>query len=139
MSYWFEDPTLKALAPLALSSSIKGLSTLFFTPRIYAGYNVIPQGPVIGPTTIDPLVNRCVKKRAFIVADEFNERNAKKAGEFLESGGFTTEIWAQTQPEAPMENVYDCTDVRQTIRTGSDYGRGRRIGDGSGERGLAVV
>ena len=33
MSYWFEDPTLKALAPLALSTSIKGLSTLFFTPR----------------------------------------------------------------------------------------------------------
>ena len=54
MSYWFEDPTLRALAPLALSTSIKGLSTLFFTPRIYAGYNVIPQGPVIGSTTIDP-------------------------------------------------------------------------------------
>ena len=110
MSYWFEDPTLKALAPLALSSSIKGLSTLFFTPRIYAGYNVIPQGPVIGSTTIDPLANRCVKKQAFIVTDEFNERNAKKAGEFLESGGFTTEIWAKTLPEAPMENVYDCTE-----------------------------
>ncbi len=110
MSYWFEDPTLKALAPLALSSSIKGLSTLFFTPRIYAGYNVIPQGPVIGSTTIDPLANRCEKKQAFIVTDEFNERNAKKAGEFLESGGFTTEIWAKTLPEAPMENVYDCTE-----------------------------
>ena len=32
MSFWFEDPTLKALAPLALSTSIKGLSTLFCTP-----------------------------------------------------------------------------------------------------------
>ena len=110
MSYWFDDPTLKALAPLALSTSIKGLSTLFFTPRIYAGYNVIPQGPVIGSTTIDPLANRCKKKRAFIIADEFNERNAKKVSEFLVSGGFITDIWAKTQPEAPMENVYACTE-----------------------------
>ena len=59
MSYWFEDPTLKALVPLALSSSIRGLTTVFGTPKIYAGFNVIPQGPVIGPSTIDALASRC--------------------------------------------------------------------------------
>ena len=64
MSYWFEDPTLRALAPLALSSSIRGLTTIFNTPAIYAGFNVIPAGPVIGPTTMDKLANRCQKKRA---------------------------------------------------------------------------
>ena len=110
MSYWFEDPTLKALAPLALSSSIRGLTTIFATPKIYAGFNVIPEGPVIGPTTMDTLATRCGKRRAFVVSDEFNQRNANKVVEFLVSGGFATEVWAQTQPEAPMENVRDCLE-----------------------------
>jgi alcohol dehydrogenase class IV len=111
MGYWFEDPTLKALAPLALSSSIRGLSTIFGTPKIYAGFNVIPEGPVIGPTTMDTLESRCAKKRAFIVTDAFNERYAEKLVEFLESGGFTTEVWAKTLPEAPMENAQDCAEA----------------------------
>lgn len=108
MAYWFEDPTLKALAPLALSSSIRGLTTIFNTPAIYAGFNVIPQGPVIGPTTMDALANRCKKKRAFVVSDAFNKKNAKKAVDFLTAGEFTAELWAETLPEAPMENVMDC-------------------------------
>jgi alcohol dehydrogenase class IV len=110
MGFWFEDPTLKALAPLALSSSIRGLTTIFNTPKIYAGFNVLPEGPVIGPTTMDALDSRCSQKRAFIVSDEFNEPSAKKAGSFLESGGFATHIWARVLPEAPIENVQDCAE-----------------------------
>ena len=110
MGYWFEDPTLKALAPLALSSAVRGLTTIFNTPKIYAGFNVLPEGPVIGPTTMDSLGNRCQKKRAFVVTDEFNQRNAKKAAQFLESGGFTTDLWAKAQPEAPVENVQDAAE-----------------------------
>ena len=102
MGYWFEDPTLKALAPLALSSSIRGLTTIFNTPKIYAGFNVLPEGPVIGPTTLDALDSRCPQKRAFIVSDKFNQPSAKKAGRFLESGGFATEIWAKDKV-APYE------------------------------------
>ncbi|MEE4263080.1 MAG: iron-containing alcohol dehydrogenase [Desulfobacteraceae bacterium] len=108
MGYWFEDPTLKALAPLALSSSIRGLTTIFNTPKIYAGFNVLPEGPVIGPTTLDALDSRCPQKRAFIVSDEFNAPSAKKAARFLESGGFATKIWARVLPEAPIENVQEC-------------------------------
>jgi len=108
MGYWFDDPTLKALAPLALSSSIRGLTTVFNTPKTYAGFNVIPEGPVIGPTPMDVLEVKCQKKRAFIVTDEFNKRYAKKVVVFLGSGGFTTEVWAKTLPEAPMENVMEC-------------------------------
>jgi len=108
MGYWFEDPTLKALAPLALSSSIRGLTTIFNTPKIYAGFNVLPEGPVIGPTTLDALASHCPKKRAFIVSDEFNHPNAKKAGSFLEAGGFATRVWARVLPEAPIENVQEC-------------------------------
>ena len=110
MGYWFEDPTLKALAPLALSSSVRGLTTIFNTPKIYAGYNVLPEGPVIGPTTMDSLGNMCRKKKAFVVSDEFNQKNAKIAAQFLESGGFITEVWTKVQPEAPVENVQDAAD-----------------------------
>ena len=111
MGYWFEDPTLKALAPLALSSSIRGLTTIFNTPKIYAGFNVLPEGPVIGPTTLDALGTRCTQKRAFVISDEFNEPNAKKADRFLESGGFATEVWAKVLPEAPIENVQECAEA----------------------------
>ncbi len=111
MGYWFEDPTLKALAPLALSSSIRGLTTIFNTPKIYAGFNVLPEGPVIGPTTLDALGTRCTQKRAFVISDEFNEPNAKKAVRFLESGGFATEVWAKVLPEAPIENVQECAEA----------------------------
>lgn len=110
MGYWFEDPTLKALAPLALSSSVRGLTTIFNTPKIYAGFNVLPEGPVIGPTTMDSLGNMCRKKKAFVVSDEFNQKNAKIAAQFLESGGFITEVWTKVQPEAPVENVQDAAD-----------------------------
>jgi len=48
MGYWFENPRLKALAPLALSTSIKGLSTIFDTPKIFIGFNVFPKGCVVG-------------------------------------------------------------------------------------------
>ncbi|MBU1209282.1 MAG: hypothetical protein KKH04_20550 [Proteobacteria bacterium] len=37
MGYWFENPTLKALAPLALSTSSKGLTTIFNTPKMFIG------------------------------------------------------------------------------------------------------
>jgi hypothetical protein len=108
MAYWFENPTLKALAPLALSSSIKGLNTIFNTPILFVGSNVLPEGPVIGPSTMDAIGPRCAKKKAFIVTDEFSSRFAAKAARFLESGGFKVEVWPKCQPEAPMEVVAEC-------------------------------
>ncbi len=108
MGYWFENPTLKALAPLALSSSIKGLTTIFNTPKMFIGSNVFPEGPVVGPGTMDTLALRCPRKRAFIVTDEFSNRFAAKAVRFLQSGGFTAEVWAGCKPEAPIEVVTDC-------------------------------
>lgn len=108
MGYWFENPTLKALAPLALSTSIKGLTTIFNTPKLFIGSNVFPEGPVVGPSTMDSLLPRCPNKRAFIVTDEFSKRFANKAAQFLESGGFKVELWAGCQPEAPMEVVVEC-------------------------------
>jgi len=108
MAYWFENPTLKALAPLALSTSIKGLATIFNTPIMFIGSNVLPGGPVIGPSTLDSIGPRCPKKKAFIVTDEFSKRFAGKAAQFLVSGGFKVEVWPGCQPEAPMEVVAEC-------------------------------
>jgi hypothetical protein len=115
MAYWFDNPTLKALAPLALSTSIKGLTTIFNVPKIYAGANVLPQGPVIGPSTMGALGPRCARKRAFVVSDAFNERNAGRAAQFLRSGGFAVEIWAEALPEAPMENVRACGEAMKSF------------------------
>jgi alcohol dehydrogenase class IV len=108
MAYWFENPTLKALAPLALSTSIKGLTTIINIPTLFIGSNVFPEGPVVGPSTMDTLANRCAKKRAFIVTDEFSNKFATKAARFLQSGGFSVETWAKCLPEAPMEVVAEC-------------------------------
>jgi len=111
MGYWFENPTLKALAPLALSTSIKGLTTIFNTPKMFIGSNVFPEGPVVGPSTMDSIAPRCPKKKAFIVTDDFSKRFANKAARFLESGGFKVEMWARCQPEAPVEIVTECAQA----------------------------
>ncbi len=115
MAYWFENPTLKALAPLALSTSIKGLNTIFNPPIMFVGSNVLPEGPVIGPSTMDSIGPRCLKKRAFIVTDEFSKRFADKAARFLASGGFKVEVWPGCQPEAPMEVVAECGKAIKTF------------------------
>ncbi len=73
-SYWFEDPMLRSLAPLALSTSIKGLTTIFNVPKMFVGANVFPSGVALGPSTIDTLSARCPRKRAFIVTDQFSKR-----------------------------------------------------------------
>ncbi|MBW1708836.1 MAG: iron-containing alcohol dehydrogenase [Deltaproteobacteria bacterium] len=111
MSYWFLDPMLKALFPLALSTTVKGLSSVFSTPTLIMGSNVFPEGPVLGPSVVDIWGARCEKKKAFIVTDEAAERFAKIAAKTLEGGGFATEIWNKALPEAPMSNVKEGGDA----------------------------
>lgn len=108
MAYWFENPTLRALAPLALSASIKGLTTIFNTPKLFVGANVFPEGPVIGPSAMDSIGPRCPRKRGFLVTDEFSRRFASRAVRFLKSGGFAVEMFSGCRPEAPLEAVMDC-------------------------------
>jgi alcohol dehydrogenase class IV len=103
--YWFQDPALKALFPLALADSIKGLATLFKTPTFIMGFNVFPEGLVIGPTTADFIGAHCPKKRAFIVADAISEKFAEKTATYFKASGFATQIWPKALPEAPLDNV----------------------------------
>jgi len=115
MAYWFENPTLKALAPLALSTSIKGLTTIINVPKMFIGVNVLPEGLVIGPSAMDSIVGRCPQKRAFIVTDEFSQRFARKVTPVLENAGFKHESWARCLPEAPAENVKECATAMKAF------------------------
>ena len=108
MSYWFQDPALKALLPLALADSIRGMTTMFKTPTFIMGFNVFPEGMVIGPSLADFISARCPKKRAFVVADEFSERFADKTASYFKANGFTTQIWPKALPEVPIDNVKEC-------------------------------
>ncbi|MBW2366325.1 MAG: iron-containing alcohol dehydrogenase [Deltaproteobacteria bacterium] len=112
MEYWFENPTLKAILSMAYGSkSIRGLTTIFNTPKIFFGFKVFPEGPWLGPEVMDSLVVRCPKKRAFLVTDEYGERFAKTVVQFLQNGGFTTEVWSGALPEAPLDSVRACAKV----------------------------
>lgn len=126
MSYWFIDPFLKGLLPLALSSSIQGLQTVFNTPQIIMGSNVFPEGPVIGLSTVDFLNARCSSKRTFVVTDEFAERFAKRVVQCLSAAGFECQIWSKALPEAPVDNVKECARVM------SGFGPGLIVAVGGG-------
>jgi alcohol dehydrogenase class IV len=105
MNYWFTDPMLKGLLPLAASSSIRGLSSSFATPKIFIGPNALPEGPALGATALDAFDGKCTKKRAFLVTDNFGEKFTPKVARILESRGYTTTTWNKALPEAPLDNV----------------------------------
>jgi len=108
MTYWFQDPGIKAILPLALADSIKGMMTLFKTPAFIMGFNVFPEGTVIGPSTADFIGAHAPKKRAFFVADEVSEKYAQRTASYFAANGFTTEIWPKALPEVPLDNVKEC-------------------------------
>ena len=109
MAYWFEDPFLKGVVlPLAVGSAIRGLTTPFGTPMIIMGYNALPEGMVIGPSALDFIGNRCPKKRAFIVTDDFSKKFAPKVIRSIQMGGFTAETWSGALPEVPLDTVEEC-------------------------------
>ena len=111
MTYWFTQPELKALVPLAGASAIRGLSTPFGTPMIFMGANALSEAGGLGATVVDSLAAMCVKKQAFIVSDEYVGRYATRVASVLEGHQFTTRIWGRAEPEAPLENVRECAEA----------------------------
>ena len=99
------------LVPLGGSSSIRGLSTTFITPKIIMGANALPQGPGLIPEFPDIVSTLCPKKRAFIVTDKDVENLANRASRAIERVGFTVEIWNKAVPEPPIETVKDCAEA----------------------------
>ncbi|MCP4754459.1 MAG: iron-containing alcohol dehydrogenase [Proteobacteria bacterium] len=111
MSYWFEDPGIKALLPLATASGVRGLFNSFSTPTMLMGSNVFPEGPGLMPSTPEILARKCPKKRAFVVSDEFGKKFMDKISRFLTGAGFESEIWTKVELEAPLENVQECAEA----------------------------
>jgi alcohol dehydrogenase class IV len=118
MGYWFEDPGIKSLLPLATAAGIRGLSSVFNTPMMIYGANVFSEAPGLGPGTIDHLNNKSLSKKAFIVTDEFGKRFADKVEKFLLAWGYETECWAKVEPEAPVENVKECAAAMTAYEPG---------------------
>jgi alcohol dehydrogenase class IV len=110
MTYWFTEPQLRNLIPLASAKAIRGLSSTFSAPTIVMGANALPEGPALGQSIIDRLASRCEKRRAFIVTDENGVNYAARVAGALEKGRFTTETWSKIQPEPPLENVTECAE-----------------------------
>ncbi|HOS97369.1 MAG TPA: iron-containing alcohol dehydrogenase [Deltaproteobacteria bacterium] len=108
MAYWFQDPGIKSLLPLATSTSIKGLVTFFNSPALVIGANSLAEAFMPQPSIVDIFTTRCERKRAFFVTDEFSERFARKASKVLEGAGFATCIWNRALPEAPIDSVREC-------------------------------
>ncbi len=127
MSYWFENPLLKPYLPLAVSTSVKGLSAHFIVPKLFYGANLFPEGPVLGATPIGVIKRRCPRQRAFLVTDAGAERYAARVARAFLLDGFATQIWNQTLPEAPLPNVKEAAgamtafepDVIVTVGGGS--------------------
>lgn len=111
MGYWFEDPAIKQLLPLATSDGIQGLSSLFVVPKMIIGSNVFPEAPGLAMSTLDHLNTRCHKKRAIIITDAFAKRYADVVERYLKKGEYTVTVWANAQPEAPLDSVLECADA----------------------------
>jgi len=109
--YWFTDPALKNLLPLAGASAFKGLATTFRTPMLIMGANALPEGPALGASVIDIMAVRCPKKRAFILTDEYTVSHANRVARVLQGGQFITQVWDKVQPEPPIPNVQECAEA----------------------------
>lgn len=109
--YWFTDPALKNLLPLAGASAFKGLSSTFRIPMLIMGANVLPEGPTLGGNFIDIIGPRCPRRRAFIVTDEYTASYAARVARAMEAKGFATETWDKAKPEPPLETVTQCAEI----------------------------
>lgn len=108
MGYWFTNPMVKVLMPMGNSTAIKGLSTTFSMPRLIMGANVFPEGKARGAAAASQLAAVCVRKRAFVVTDDFGRKIAGRVADSLATAGFAARVWAGAQPEAPLDSIREC-------------------------------
>ena len=115
MGYWFTNPLVKVLLPMGNSTAIKGLTTQFSMPKLIMGANVFPEGKARGGSAAHQFALLCERKRAVLVTDAFGRQFAKRVSRSLASVGFAVEIWADAQPEAPLDNIEVCAKVMQSF------------------------
>jgi len=111
MSYWFTDPLIKGLIPLATASAVKGAASTFMVPRIFMGANALGEATGVLPGGADVIARVCARKRGFIVTDEVAVRFAPRIAAAFHKRGFVTEVWDKSQPEPPIETVKECAEA----------------------------
>ena len=111
MPYWFNDPALKTLVPLAGASAVLGLSAQFNMPHIVMGANVLAEQSALGAGIADTLAAIRPTRRAFLVTDNVARRYAEGVASLFQHKGFATETWDKAVPEAPMESVFECAQA----------------------------
>ncbi|MDP2920149.1 MAG: iron-containing alcohol dehydrogenase [Dehalococcoidia bacterium] len=108
MTYWFNAPGLREMAPLGSTTGARGLSSTLFVPRLFIGVNAIPEH---GGGIVNYIAPLCARKKAFIVTDESVRTLAERVSNSLKTRQFTTEIWDGAKPEVPIANVRECADA----------------------------
>lgn len=113
MTYWFTLPEVKSRMPLGNTTAGRGLSSVFITPKIYMGANVLPEG---GRGIVRVLAPLCTRKRAFIVSAEQVSNLAARVSKAMKNGQFTTRVWDKGEAEAPLPNVKECAQAMSQFK-----------------------
>ncbi len=112
MTYWFNAPGLRNLAPMGSTSTARSLSGTFLIPKLFIGVNAIPER---GGGIIRYILPYCTTKRAFIIGDRYVSHLSERVATAMRNGGFTTETWNRTEPEVPLANVEECASAMTTF------------------------
>ncbi len=48
-TYWFKDPMVASLAPVAQATALRGLGKKIFMPRLFIGDRFISTAPLLAP------------------------------------------------------------------------------------------
>ncbi len=110
-NFWFTDPFLKPLLPLAGACFVKGLGSNFMANKVFMGPNIFPVGPQIFPGAPPQIALKCPKKKAVIVTDDFSKRFIPQVQRSFQDEGFEMEVWDQAQPEAPLSTVKNLVEL----------------------------
>ncbi|WP_018085987.1 iron-containing alcohol dehydrogenase [Desulfurispora thermophila] len=105
-TWWAEDPFNRTLALAAGASSVRGLQTAFFVPRILAGAQALNmlQSAVAGIAAA---------ARVLIITDQVVRPLAERVAAALRPAGHTVEILDGVLPEVPVEVVEQGAAVAQ--------------------------
>jgi alcohol dehydrogenase class IV len=123
MTFWHKDPAIQTMLPVAFSRSVLHLLNVFTAPKIMIGPNAMPDTPQMGPSPIDVLINSG-RRKAFIIADNFSVRFAKKICAFLDTGDISYEIWDGALPDAPLDTVEACYEKVKVFEPDIIFGLG---------------
>lgn len=106
--WWAEDPFNRTLARAAGASSVRGLQTTFFMPRILAG----AQALLMLKSAVTGLA---AAARVLIITDQVVRPLAEKVAGALRPDGHSVEIWDGVLPEVPVGLVEEGAKVARNF------------------------